>query len=171
MTNKTTRQHLFEVQLNWITDQRGILSAKDASGTLHVETPPAFGGKGKPWTPEHFFLSAISSCFMTTYLAFAHKFKFEIEDLDCQAIGTLEIVDGRYIFTKIDLYPKIFIADESLRESANLALEKTHKYCIISNSINSEIFYHSQVLVDRNTELLIPKKIKEDLAAVPPSLS
>ena len=72
MRGKTDKQFFFEVQLNWLTDKKGLLSAKDASGTLHVATPPAFGGEGKPWTPEHYFLSAVSSCFMTTFLFFAH---------------------------------------------------------------------------------------------------
>jgi peroxiredoxin-like protein len=147
MTGKTNKQFLFEVQLNWLTAKKGVLFAKDAEGTLHVATPPVFGGEGKPWTPEHFFLSAISSCFMTTYLAFAQKSGFEISHFDCNIIGQIEIVDGRYKFTTINLYPKVYIADESLREKAAAVLEKTHKYCLITNSVNADIFYHSEVLI------------------------
>jgi len=64
MSGKTTKQFFFEVQLNWLEGKRGILSAKDTPGTIHVATPLEFGGEGKPWTPEHLFLSSISSCFM-----------------------------------------------------------------------------------------------------------
>ena len=147
MTGKNDKTFMFEVQLNWLTGKRGILSAKDAEGTLHVATPPQFGGEGKPWTPEHFFLSAISGCFMTTYLVFAQKSAFEISNLDCDIIGQVELVGGSYKFTRIDVYPKIYIADESLRSKASAALEKTHKHCLISNSVSSEMFYHSQILV------------------------
>lgn len=148
MAGKTDRQFLFEVQLNWLADTRGILSAKDADGTIHVATPPEFGGAGKPWSPEHLFLSSISSCFMTTYLAFAKKFHFEISRFSCSTIGQIEIVGGKYKFTNINLYPKIYIADEAIREKANLALEKTHKYCLITNSINAGVFYHSEILLN-----------------------
>ncbi|HEY6504798.1 MAG TPA: hypothetical protein VIZ28_12535, partial [Chitinophagaceae bacterium] len=41
----------------------------------------------------------------------------------------------------------VYIAGEDLREKAGIALEKTHKYCLISNSINAEIFYHSEILI------------------------
>jgi peroxiredoxin-like protein len=140
-------KHLFQVQLNWLNDDKGLLSAKDALGTLHVSTPPAFGGVGKPWTPEHFFLGAVSSCFMTTYLAFAKKLQFEFIDLECEAIGQIEVVEGKYKFTQIDLYPKVYLESEELRETAGIAMEKAHKYCLISNSINAAIFYHSEILI------------------------
>ena len=146
MSGKTGK-HLFQVQLNWLSNKKGLLSSNDALGTLHVETPPAFGGEGKPWTPEHFFLGAISSCFMTTYLAFIKKLQFEIVDLECEAIGQIEMVDGKYKFTQVDLYPKVYIDTEMLREKASLAMEKAHKYCLISNSVNADIFYHSQILI------------------------
>jgi len=145
--NKRDKQLFFEVQLNWITDSRGILSAKDADGTLRVATPPEFGGQGKPWTPEHYFLSAISGCFMTTYLAFCKRFDFEITGLDCDIIGQVEISEGRYKFTNINLYPKIYLKEESLRSKASQAVEKTHKYCLVTNSINAEVFYHTEILI------------------------
>jgi peroxiredoxin-like protein len=145
---KSDKHFSFDVNLNWIADTRGLLSAKDASGTIHIATPPEFGGSGKPWTPEHFFLGSICGCFMTTYLVFAKKSQLNISNFECNVIGQVEIVNGRYKFTSINLYPKIFIAEEELREKANLALEKTHKHCLISNSVNAEIYYHSQVLLD-----------------------
>lgn len=147
MTGKTDKRFLFEVQLNWLTGNRGIISAKDAEGTLHVATPPKFGGEGKPWSPEHLFLGSISSCFMTTYLAFTKKLGFDISNLECSAIGQIRIVEGKYKFTNIDLYPKVYIAAESLREKAMRALEKTHKFCLVSNSVNVEIIYHSEILL------------------------
>ena len=48
MAGKTDKRFLFEVQLNWLTGKRGIIAAKDAEGTLHVATPPKFGGEGNP---------------------------------------------------------------------------------------------------------------------------
>jgi peroxiredoxin-like protein len=146
MSGKTGK-HLFQVQLNWLNDNKGLLSAKDAHGTLHVSTPPAFGGEGNPWTPEHFFLGAVSSCFMTTYLAFAKKLQFEFIDLECEAIGQIEVVEGKYKFTQIDLYPKVYLENEEIREKAAIAMEKAHKYCLISNSVNATVFYHSEILI------------------------
>ena len=151
MIGKNNTYVLFEVQLSWLTEKKGILSAKDAEGTLRVATPPIFGGEGKPWTPEHYFLSSISGCFMTTYLVFAQKSGFEISKFDCNITGQIEIVEGTYKFTHINLFPKIYIRDESLRKNAVAALEKTHKHCLITNSVNANVFYHSEILVDPKT--------------------
>ena len=150
MRGKTDKQFFFEVQLNWLADTRGILSAKDANGTVHVATPPKFGGEGKPWTPEHLFLSSISSCFMTTYLVFAKKLGFTISKFDCVAIGQIGIVNRKYQFTDINLYPKVYIIDETLREKANLAMIKTQKNSLVASSVNATIFYHSEILTEAN---------------------
>lgn len=145
MPGKTSKQFFFEVKLNWLKATRGVLTTKDADDSVYVGMPPAFGGEGKSWTPEHLFLGSISSCFMTTYLAFAKKLQFKISNLECDVIGQIEVVSGKYKFTTINVYPKVYIADKSLREKANAAVEKTHKYCLITNSINADVFYHTTI--------------------------
>jgi organic hydroperoxide reductase OsmC/OhrA len=151
MAGKKDKKFLFEINLNWISSKKGLLSANDAEGTLHVATPPVFGGEGKPWTPEHLFLGSISSCFMTTFLAMAQKLKFTISGFDCSIRGQISFSEGRYRFSAIDLYPKIFVANESLRVKAALALEKTQQYYIITNSVNAPVLYHREILVDEHS--------------------
>lgn len=148
MNRKTDKRFFFEVQLNWMSGAKGVLSAADADGTVHIAMPPAFGGAGRPWTPEHLFLSAISSCFMTTYLVFAKKHAFEISGFECNTIGRIEVLEGKYKFTQIDLYPKISVADQMLMKKAQLVLEKTQKHCLVTNSVNADIIYHSEVVID-----------------------
>src|SRR6476620_9094531 len=101
------RTHSFDVHLNWLTKQKGIISADDAHGTIAVATPESFGGEGNDWSPEHLFLGAVSSCWMTTYLYFAKKFGFEIYQLDCRANGKVETINGKLGFTRIDVYPPV----------------------------------------------------------------
>lgn len=148
MPGKTSKQFLFDVQLSLGSGEKGILSAKDIQGGIYVTTPHEFGGEGKEWSPEHLFLSSIGSCFMTTYISFAKKLQFELSGFECTTIGHVELVEGKYKFTHIDLYPKLYIADETLRQKANIALEKTNKYCLVSNSVNATISYHSEVLTE-----------------------
>jgi organic hydroperoxide reductase OsmC/OhrA len=158
MTGKTEKQHFFEVHLNWLEQHRGILYARDVNENLHVATPTAFGGEGKEWSPEHLFLSSLSSCFMSTYLSIAKKVNVQISHFECSVIGQIEAVDGRYKFTHINLYPRVFIAEAGLFEKANLVMEKTQKYCLVSNSVNASIIYHPEVLVDKH-----PRTTKQDL--------
>lgn len=148
MPIKPDKQFLFETQLNWVTGTKGVLSARKTDGVIQVATPPAFGGEGRNWSPEQLFLGSVGSGFMTTYLAFAAKLDLDITHFECNAIGLIRIIGGKYRFTQIDLWPKIFIADEPVRNKANQALEKTHKYSLITNSVNADVFFHSVVLVE-----------------------
>jgi hypothetical protein len=45
--------------------------------------------------------------------------------------------------------------DEILREKATLTLEKTNKYCLIINSVNTDVIFHSEVLIAPHTKELI----------------
>jgi organic hydroperoxide reductase OsmC/OhrA len=145
---KSDKQFLFEVQLKWLEKNRAVLWADDVSNLLHVATPVKFGGEGKEWSPEHLFLNSITSSYMTTFLLFAKKISAEIIHFECSCIGQIEIVNGKYKFTNINLYPKIYIQDETLREKAILAVQKTQNYCLVANSVDAAIIYHTQVLID-----------------------
>jgi organic hydroperoxide reductase OsmC/OhrA len=147
MRGKTDKQFLFEVDLEWGNKNEGNLSTKDVFGFIQVTTPAQFGGKGELWSPEHLFLGAISSGFMTTCMAYANKMALDIAHFECAIIGQIEIIEGKYKFTNINLYPKLFIANEEQRTKATIALNKTHKYSLITNSINAIIYYHSEVLI------------------------
>ena len=73
ISRKGDKQFLFQIELNSLVNQKGVLSTHGVAEKIHVAIPALFGGEGKEWSPEHLFLSAISSCFMTTYQAFAKK--------------------------------------------------------------------------------------------------
>jgi organic hydroperoxide reductase OsmC/OhrA len=97
---------------------------------------------------------------MTTFLFFADKLDFKISRFECESIGQVHLVDGHYEFTNINLYPKIFIQDESIRDKAVQALQKAQKHCLIANSIRSGIIYHSEILKEDSSEV-----ITEEIAA------
>jgi organic hydroperoxide reductase OsmC/OhrA len=143
--NKPKPHFLFGTDMSWVDGKRSVLSANDVEGTIYVETPVAFGGQGKPWTPEHLFLGSISSCLISTYVALAGKFQFTIRGMKCGAVGQVEMVDGRYQFTQVDLYPQIAV-DDDVKEKAVKAFEKATKHCLITNSLGIPVFYHSEII-------------------------
>ena len=149
MTNKSDKTFLFEANLNWLAEDRGIMYAHGANGPIYVTTPAQFGGSGKEWSPEHLLLSAVIGCYMSTFISFAKKTGVDFSHLECTATGQVELAEGRFRFTHINVYPKIYITGESMRENTNKAIEKTAHYCLISNSINASIIYHTQILIEK----------------------
>lgn len=153
MLQKTEKhQYFFEVQLNHLEGRKGLLTAKNVNGSIEVATPPEFaGGIPDMWSPEHLFLSSLSSCLMTTYLAIAEKRRLIITDFTCSTIGQVELVEGRLEFTIVNLFPKIFVEKEEDLSIANEVLLKTYKHCIIANSVKAQLVHHGEVLVTKQT--------------------
>jgi organic hydroperoxide reductase OsmC/OhrA len=146
MPLKNNKPIIFATDLHWSGDKFGIVSSPSLK-SFSVSAPPEFGGPDGEWSPEHLFLSSITSCFMSTYLVFVNKMKIENTGFECIATGQVEIVDGKYKFTYIHIYPKAFVGNDADVERAKVAMEKTKKYCLISNSVNAEIVQHTEVVI------------------------
>lgn len=144
---KTGKHILFEVELNRLAAQTGVLSAGGIHNKVKVTSPAVFGGDGNEWSPEQLLLGAVSSSFMNTYLAFAKTLQLEISHFECNTIGQVEVIEGKYKFTQIDVYPKVYISKEFLRDKARVVLEKTHHHCLITRSLNALVYYHSEILI------------------------
>jgi len=153
MPIKSNKPVIFTTELYWAGDKVGIVSSPSLK-SFSVSAPPEFGGPEGEWSPEHLFLSSITSCFMSTYLSFVNKMKIENTGFECTATGQVEIVDGKYKFTYIHIYPKAFVGNDADVERAKVAMEKTKKYCLISNSVNAEIVQHPEVAISKNHVLI-----------------
>lgn len=154
MIAKTDKhQYYFEVQLHWQGGHKGIMTAPDVKDTIRVATPPEFkGGVADMWSPEHLFLSALSSSFMTTYLALADKAELTISHYECNVIGQIALVDGHLEFLAINLFPKIYVPAADDMVKANEVLKKAYAHCIVANSIKPHLVHHGAVLVDKQHE-------------------
>lgn len=140
--------HFYQVNVKWNERRNGIVSSQILDEKLTVATPPEFP-KGEPnvWSPEHYFLAAINSCLLTTFLAIAENYKLEFVDFESNAKGKLEIVDRKYIISEVMLSPTIKIKKEEDRELALKVIEKSERACLISNSVKSTIIMHPNIIV------------------------
>ena len=68
----------YEAEIEWIEQRAGRLRSANLP-TLEVAAPPEFEGREGVWTPEHLYVGAVLSCFMTTFLAIAENSKLEID--------------------------------------------------------------------------------------------
>ncbi len=148
-------KHTYNVNVNWTQDRKGTLCSpelynKETNETncLEVATPPEFpDGMPHIWSPEHLLTAAVSSCFMTTFLAIAAYSKLDFVSFKCESKGVLDKVDGKFAVTEIHLSPEVIIVDEKYQEKAIRILEKSEKACLISNSIKSKVLMEPKVIV------------------------
>ena len=132
--------HTYQVALNWIADRKGIVQSEVLPTSIEVATPPEFPkGIEGIWSPEHLFVAAVTSCFMTTFLAVAENSKLEFSRFACNAVGILDKVDGKYQITEVKLTPILTINDIALKDKGIRVMEMSEKACLISNSITSKV--------------------------------
>lgn len=138
-------QYSYSTEVEWTGERRGDLSGPDLP-ELAVDAPPEFKGHEGVWTPEHLFVAAVNSCFMTTFLAIAENSKLEFVSFSADAKGKLEKLEGQgFIMTEVVLRPKLLISHARDAERAGRILEKAEKNCLISKSIKTKTTLESEV--------------------------
>jgi peroxiredoxin-like protein len=106
---------------------------------MEFSAPPEFRGEAGFWSPEHFLMAAVASCFITTFHAIAEISRFDFESLNISAEGVVEKGQEGYAFTHIVLRPHLTIRKEADRQRAARLLEKTERSCLVSHSLKSEV--------------------------------
>jgi peroxiredoxin-like protein len=134
-----TEPYFYQTEVEWTGERRGELRAPSMP-TVCVAAPPEFKGHENTWTPEHLFVAAVASCFMTTFLAIAENSKLEFAGFRCDAVGKLEKAEGQgYTVTEVTLRPRLTVRRAQDSERAARILEKAEKHCLISNSVRSAV--------------------------------
>ena len=140
--------HQYEVNVEWTSDRKGILSSPALTQEIEVATPPDFPkGESNIWSSEHLFVAAINSCIMNTFFAIADNSELNYVSYKSSGIGIVEKIDEDYLLTEIKIKPILTISDEADSEKALRVLDMSLKNCLISNSIKSDLVFEPEVLL------------------------
>ena len=141
-------KHYYQVQLNWTEGRKGYIQSDVLHKKIDVATPPEFPkGIEGIWSPEHLLVAAVNSCFMTTFLAVSENSKLDFSAFECNAVGTLEKVDGKFLISEITLTPHLTLAHDDKKEKALRVIEMSEKACLISNSIRSKVVLEPEIII------------------------
>lgn len=137
--------HYYNTKVKWDEGRTGTLS-EPTMPEIKVATPPEFP-KGVPntWSPEHLYVAAANICLMTTFLAIAENSKLEFTNYECEGVGKLEKVDGKFVISEIELRPYITVTQEKDLERAERIIEKSENACLISNSMKTKIILKPEI--------------------------
>ena len=145
-------KYFYSTEIEWTGERHGDLRAP-VLPSLEIDAPPEFKGHEGVWTPEHLFVGAVNSCFMTTFLAIAENSKLDFQSFTADAKGKLEKREGEgLLMTEIVLRPKLTITNAGDFERAERILNKAEKLCLISNSVKSEIRLEPEVTLAGSTK-------------------
>jgi peroxiredoxin-like protein len=146
----------YPVAIRWQGGRRGLASSADGLPDLAVASPPAFGGPAGVWSPEHLYVLAATSCWLTTFLAVAELSRLELAAVEAAGEGTVERGDDRkYRIPRIVLRPRVTVRREVDRERALRLVEKAENACMIRNSVTTEIALEPEVAVETAAETAV----------------
>ena len=129
----------YETNLKWLEGKAGVVAGSDLPG-VSFGAPTEFGGPGKTWTPEHFYVAAAESCLMNTFLAIAEMSKLGILAYRSEARGKLEWIEGGgFRMTAIEITPHLLVFTESDVEKAVRVMKKAESACLVGRSMTAAI--------------------------------
>jgi organic hydroperoxide reductase OsmC/OhrA len=143
-------KYTYTVKAQFHQHDRSFVEAEHAAPRMvHFSAPPEFGGEPGTWTPEHFLVAAIASCFIATFQAVARASKLEFQGLEVSVEGVLEKDDHGFRFTKVALRPVLILCADVDRERALRLLEKSEKICLVTRSLSSEVRMEPKIFVEK----------------------
>lgn len=83
---------------------------------------------------------------MTTCLRLQKILNWNSLHLTPNAKGKLEIVDGKYMISEVELMPTVTISNEADKEKAIRVLMKSEKACLISNSVRVNYYFSNPIV-------------------------
>lgn len=131
--------HTYKVRARSTRVRSGVVAFDRVPEPIRFSAPPEFLGEPRVWTPEHFFVAALVSCYVSTFSGIADASKFSFASLEVDAEGTIEKDAGGWRFTEVRLHPSVKIVQEQDRERAGRLLEKAERSCLIARSISAKV--------------------------------
>ncbi|MGV9204435.1 MAG: hypothetical protein ACOC44_10520, partial [Promethearchaeia archaeon] len=86
----------------------GFEPNNDNLGELRFQLPPSYGGPTDNldlninYTPENYFIAAISGCFFTTFSVVSHNSNFRYKSLKIKSVGTMGTSTGKKMMETIE---------------------------------------------------------------------
>jgi organic hydroperoxide reductase OsmC/OhrA len=144
-------EHKYRVVAWWTSGRTGIAKSDSAPNAIHFTAPPQFGGLEGRWTPEDLLMTALASCFTTTFHTIAGYSKFEYTDLAVEAEGTICKTDTGYCFSEIAIRPILTILCEEHRVQAIDLLHKAKVLCLVSRALATAQKFETKVEIGKHS--------------------
>ena len=149
--------HEYRIKAFGAGTRNGVVQAEGVLSSISFSAPPEFLGEPGRWTPEHFLVAAVASCFVSTFSGIAEKSRFEFVSFRLEAEGMLGNEEGVWRFTEIRLRPVVAVLKEEDRDRAIRLLEKSEKSCLIARSLQCKVVLFPAVKIEE--EFSVPASV------------
>ena len=148
--------HEYRIKAFGAGGRNGVVQAEGVLSSISFSAPPEFLGEPGRWTPDHFLVAAVASCFVSTFSGIAEKSRLGFASFNQDAEGLLDNEDGIWRFTEIKL-PVVSLLKGEDRDRAIRLLEKAEKSCLIARSLQCKVVLFPAVKIEK--ELSVPATV------------
>lgn len=146
--------HKYRVEAIGAGGRNGVVHAEGVLPAISFSPPPEFQGEVGRWTPEHFLVAAVASCFISTFEGMAQTSRLEFDSLGLAAEGVLTKQDSGWRFTEIRLRPAVTVRKEEDHDRAVRLLEKAEKSCLVARSLGCNVTLFPGVEIEEGLSVL-----------------
>ena len=114
-----------------------LWSTETSNGKVSAAIPPEFEGPGNGFSPEDFYVLALTNCFIATFKVFAEKSKLNYQDITAKGHLTLDRDEKGVPWMKTFLL-KVHLSGCIEEEKAQRILNKVSQSCMVLNSVKTE---------------------------------
>jgi peroxiredoxin-like protein len=140
-------KHIYEVRAKSTRVRSGVVASDEIPSPIVFSAPPEFAGEPHVWTPEHFFIASVVTCYVSTFSGMSDLSRFPFVSLEVEANGVIEKDTNGWKFTEIRLHPTLKVGHEEDRERGIRLLEKAERNCLIARSITARISLAASIKV------------------------
>jgi organic hydroperoxide reductase OsmC/OhrA len=137
----------YQVRAKCTKLRSGVVASDAIPKPICFSASPEFLGMPGVWTPEHFFVASLVTCYVSTFSGMSEASKFSFVSLEVDGEGVLEKGPQGWRFTEVKLRPALKVAREEDRERGHRLLEKAEQSCPIGHSISARVTLESAVEV------------------------
>ncbi len=114
-----------------------IWSTETSHGQMTAAIPPEFEGPGQGYSPEDYYVLALTNCYVATFKVFAEKSKLNYQDIIAKGHLTLDR-DEKGIPWMKNFLLKVHLVGCADEEKALRIMNKVSQSCMVLNSVKTE---------------------------------
>jgi organic hydroperoxide reductase OsmC/OhrA len=139
--------HKYVIRAASTAVRSGLAVAEGIEPSIAFSAPPEFKGQAGHWTPEHFFVAAVASCFVSTFSGMASNSNFEFISLELETEGIITQDQAGWQFREVVLRPRLTLARAEDKDLGNRLLHKAEKNCLVGRSLACPIILEPAVMI------------------------
>ena len=140
--------HSYRIRATSTTMKSGMAIVEGVEPSIAFSAPPEFKGQAGHWTPEHFFVAAVASCYVSTFSGMAFNSNLEFFSLQLESEGIVAQDQAGWRFREVILHPRLTIARAEQHGLANRLLHKAEENCLVGRSIACPVVLEPALIIE-----------------------